>query len=123
MYVGVKSRFFASSQLPLAALLREHVFMSPLPQSKIRSKEVRNMDMKWLRQGMLALALTGAIVGGGAALASAQTDSSSSTSSDSSSTAASDSSGTSSDSSSSTTPAADSTAPAAGNAQGNCPNM
>jgi|tagenome__1003787_1003787.scaffolds.fasta_scaffold19678094_1 hypothetical protein len=31
--------------------------------------------MKWLRQSLVALALTGATVGGGAALAAAQTDS------------------------------------------------
>jgi hypothetical protein len=65
-------------------------------------------QMKWLRQGLLALALTGALVGGGAAIAAAQTDNSSGSSS--------------SGSSSTTTPAAGSTAPAQGQ-NGNCPNM
>jgi hypothetical protein len=67
-----------------------------------------------LKQGLAAVALTGALIGGGAAIAHAQTSGSSGSSGSSSSSSGSSSSGSSP------------TAPSGGSssgAQGNCPNM
>ena len=75
---------------------------------------------KWMRSGLLSVGLAGAMVGGGAMVAHAQTsDSSGSTSSsDSSSSTATD-----NGSSSTTAPAQGSTGTAPAQGQGNCPNM
>ncbi len=72
---------------------------------------------KWMRSGLLSVGLAGAMVGGGAMVAHAQTNDSSSSSSDSGSSST-----TTDNGSSSTTGPAQGTAPAAG-AQENCPNM
>jgi hypothetical protein len=72
---------------------------------------------KWMRSGLLSVGLAGAMVGGGAMVAHAQTnDSSSSSSTDSGSSSTTD------NGSSSTTAPAQGAAPS-GAAQGNCPNM
>jgi hypothetical protein len=63
---------------------------------------------KWIRSGLLSVGLAGAMIGGGAMVAHAQTSDSSSSSSTS-------------NGSSSTTAPAQGTAPSG--AQGNCPNM
>ncbi|HEY3671043.1 MAG TPA: hypothetical protein VGN51_08915 [Acidimicrobiia bacterium] len=65
---------------------------------------------KWMRSGLVSVGLAGAMIGGGAIAAHAQTSDSSSSSS------------TDSGSSSTTTAPAQGTAPS-GTAQGNCPNM
>jgi len=78
---------------------------------------------KWMRSGLLSVGLAGAMIGGGAMVAHAQTnDSSSSSSTDSSSGTSSTTTG---NGSSSTTAPAQGTAPTGGaqGAQGNCPNM
>ncbi|HLM18841.1 MAG TPA: hypothetical protein VK549_13545 [Acidimicrobiia bacterium] len=73
---------------------------------------------KWMRSGLLSVGLAGAMVGGGAMVAHAQTsDSSSSTSTDSGSSST-----TTDNGSSSTTAPAQGTGPS-GAAQANCPNM
>ena len=86
------------------------------PGHDARREEVMHMQ-KWMRSGLLSVGLAGAMVGGGAMVAHAQTNDSSSSSSDSGSSST-----TTDNGSSSTTAPAQGTAPAAG-AQGNCPNM
>ena len=78
---------------------------------------------KWMRTGVVALGLTGAMIGGGTMVAHAQTSDTSGSSSSTTSADSGSSSATTSDGSSSTTaPSGTANAPAAG-AQGNCPNM
>ncbi len=72
---------------------------------------------KWMRTGVLAAGLTGALIGGGTMVAHAQT---SDTSGSSSTDSGSDSSSTSNGSSSTTTPQGGT---GSGTAQANCPNM
>jgi hypothetical protein len=75
---------------------------------------------KWMRSGLLSVGLAGAMVGGGAMVAHAQTKDSSSSTSDSGSSST-----TTDNGSSSTTAPAQGQAPAQGTApaDGNCPNM
>jgi hypothetical protein len=68
---------------------------------------------KWMRTGVVALGVTGAMIGGGTMVAHAQTSDTSGSSSSSTSD---------SGSTSTTAPSGSATTPAAG-AQGNCPNM
>jgi hypothetical protein len=77
------------------------------------------MNAKWIRSGLLSVGLAGAMIGGGAMVAHAQTSDSSSSSS---STDGSSSASTGNGSSSTTTPA-QGTAPSGAAQPGNCPNM
>ena len=72
---------------------------------------------RWIRSGLLSVGLAGAMIGGGAMVAHAQTNDSSS----SSTTSGSSSSSTDNGSSSTTAPAQGQAQ--SGAAQGNCPNM
>ena len=74
---------------------------------------------KWMRSGLLSVGLAGAMVGGGAMVAHAQTNDSSSSSSDSGSSST----ATDNGSSSTTAPAQGATGTAPAQGQGNCPNM
>jgi hypothetical protein len=78
-------------------------------------EEVMQMQ-KWMRSGLLSVGLAGAMIGGGAMVAHAQTNDRSSSSSDPGSSTTTD------NGSSSTTTPAQGQAPAGG-MQGNCPNM
>jgi hypothetical protein len=77
---------------------------------------------KWMRSGVVALGLAGAMVGGGAMVAHAQTSDTSGSSSTSSGTSGT-SSNTDNGSSSTTAPSGTPGTSNSGAAQGNCPNM